>query len=91
MKRILLTTVALAALGSASALAADLPQRPAYKAPMMAPAPMVTWTGCYIGGNIGGAFGNASASAPAEKSPETGPVLPAAVKLAAITNLAADL
>ena len=30
----------------------------------MAPAPVATWTGCYIGGNIGGAFGNASASAP---------------------------
>src|SRR5450631_661719 len=59
MKRILLATVAIAAFGSASALAADLPQRPAYKAPMMvAPAP--TWTGCYIGGNVGGAFGNAS-------------------------------
>jgi outer membrane immunogenic protein len=60
MKRILLATVALAALGSASALAADMPQRPVYKAPvMMAPPP--TWTGCYIGGNIGGAFGTASA------------------------------
>ena len=65
MKRILLATVALAALSSASALAADLSQGPAYKAaPMMAPAPVATWTGCYIGGNIGGAFGNASASAP---------------------------
>jgi outer membrane immunogenic protein len=62
MKRILLATVALAALGLASALAADLPQRPEYKAPMMVPAPVATWTGCYIGGNIGGAFGNASAS-----------------------------
>jgi outer membrane immunogenic protein len=63
MKRILLATVA-AALGSASALAADLPQRPAYKAEpvMMAPAP--TWTGCYIGANIGGAFGHASLSGP---------------------------
>lgn len=62
MKRILLATVAMTALASASALAADLPQRPAYKAPVMvAPAP--TWTGCYIGGNIGGAFGNASANA----------------------------
>ena len=59
MKRILLATVALVALGSASALAADMPQRPVYKAPvMMAPPP--TWTGCYIGGNIGGAFGNSS-------------------------------
>ena len=65
MKRILLATVAMAALGSASALAADLPQRPVYKAEpvMMAPAP--TWTGCYVGGNIGGAFGDASVSGPA--------------------------
>jgi outer membrane immunogenic protein len=65
MKRILLAALATTALASASALAADLPQRPEYKAaPMMAPAPVATWTGCYIGGNIGGAFGNASASAP---------------------------
>jgi outer membrane immunogenic protein len=66
MKRILLATVAIAALGSASALAADLPQRPgpAYKAPMMVPAPVATWTGCYIGGNIGAAFGNASVDGP---------------------------
>ena len=56
-----MATVAIAALGSANALAADMGQRPAYKAPvMMAPAP--TWTGCYIGANIGGAFGNASAT-----------------------------
>ena len=65
MKRILLATIALTALGSASALAADLPQRPVSPAaPMMAPAPVATWTGCYVGGNLGGAFGNASASAP---------------------------
>jgi outer membrane immunogenic protein len=63
MKRILLAVLATTALSSASVLAADLPQRPAYKAPMMAPAPVVTWTGCYIGGNVGGAFGDASASA----------------------------
>jgi len=60
MKRILLATVAMTALGSASALAADLPQRPEYKAPVMVAAPVANWTGCYIGGNIGGAFGNAS-------------------------------
>ena len=65
MKRILLATLALAALGSASALAADLPQRPAYKAPpAMVPPPPPTWTGCYVGGNIGGAFGHASVSGP---------------------------
>jgi outer membrane immunogenic protein len=63
MKRILLATVAIAALGSANALAADMGQRPVYKAPvMMAPAP--TWTGCYFGGNIGGAFGRASLDGP---------------------------
>ncbi len=63
MKRILLATFAMAALGSANALAADMGQRPVYKAPvMMAPAP--TWTGCYIGGNVGGAFGRASLDGP---------------------------
>ena len=52
MKWKLLATVALAALGSANALAADMPQRPVYKAPvMMAPSP--TWTGFYIGGDVG--------------------------------------
>ena len=61
MKRILLAALAMTALGSASALAADLPQRPEYKAPMMV-APVANWTGCYIGGNIGGAFGDGSAS-----------------------------
>ena len=65
MKRILLATVAIAALASASAWAADMPQGPVYKAaPMMAPAPVATWTGCYVGGNIGGAFGNASVDGP---------------------------
>ena len=62
MKRILLAAIAMAALGSASALAADLPQRPVYKAPVMV-APPPTWTGCYVGGNIGGAFGNANVTA----------------------------
>ena len=66
MKRILLAVLATTALSSASALAADLPQRPgpAYKAPVMVAAPVATWTGCYIGGNIGGAFGDASVSGP---------------------------
>ena len=64
MRHVLATALAVAALGSASALAADMPQRPAYKAPMLAPTPVATWTGCYIGGNVGGAFGRASASAP---------------------------
>ena len=57
MKKFLLGTVALVALGAtAPALAADLGARPAYsKAPIYA-APLYNWTGFYIGGHIGGAF-----------------------------------
>jgi outer membrane immunogenic protein len=58
MKKFLLATVALAALGAgAPALAADMAARPAYtKAPAYV-APIYNWTGFYIGGHIGGAFG----------------------------------
>ena len=57
MKKFLLATVALAALGApAPAFAADLGARPYYnKAPAYA-APIYNWTGFYIGGHIGGAF-----------------------------------
>src|SRR5271169_1553567 len=57
MKKLLLGTVALVALGATvPALAADLAARPAYtKAPVYA-APIYNWTGFYIGGDIGGAF-----------------------------------
>jgi len=52
---------ALAALGllTTSVMAADLPQKPAYKAPPLPPAPIYNWTGCYLGANLGGAWGNA--------------------------------
>ncbi|WP_213772332.1 outer membrane beta-barrel protein [Bradyrhizobium sp. dw_78] len=64
MKKILLATVALVALGAtAPALAADLAARPYTKAPAYAPTPIYNWTGFYIGGHIGGAFdGNNSLS-----------------------------
>jgi len=53
MKRILLATVALAALGTAtSASAADLAARPYTKAPPMIAA-VYDWTGFYIGANGG--------------------------------------
>jgi outer membrane immunogenic protein len=57
MKKFLLATVALVALGATvPALAADLAARPVYtKAPAYA-APIYNWTGFYIGGHIGGAF-----------------------------------
>jgi outer membrane immunogenic protein len=47
MKKVLLTTVGLVALGMTPALAADLPARTYTKAPAIAPLP--TWTGLYIG------------------------------------------
>ncbi len=56
MKKFLLATVALVALGAtAPALAADLAARPYTKAPAYA-APIYNWTGFYIGGHVGGAF-----------------------------------
>ena len=57
MKKILLATVAVVALGAtAPALAADLGAAPRYtKAPAYA-QPIYNWTGFYIGGHIGGAF-----------------------------------
>src|SRR3984893_2514454 len=57
MKKFLLATVALVALGaSVPARAADLGARAPYtKAPVYA-APIYNWTGFYIGGHIGGAF-----------------------------------
>ena len=49
MKRIALGILSVFALvGAASA--ADMP----LKAPLVAPPPAFSWTGCYIGGNGGG-------------------------------------
>src|ERR1700738_4578970 len=54
MKKFLLGTVALIALGApAPALAADMAARPYTKAPAYS-APIYNWTGFYIGGHIGG-------------------------------------
>jgi outer membrane immunogenic protein len=57
MKKFLLATVALIALGATvPALAADLGARAPYnKAPAYA-APIYNWTGFYVGGHVGGAF-----------------------------------
>ncbi|HTO66427.1 MAG TPA: outer membrane beta-barrel protein [Bradyrhizobium sp.] len=53
MKKVLLTTVGLVALGMAPALAADLPARAYTKAPVAAAA-IYNWGGFYIGLNGGG-------------------------------------
>src|SRR6266571_9459649 len=56
MKKFLLGTVALIALGAtAPTLAADMAARPYTKAPAYS-APIYNWTGFYIGGHVGGAF-----------------------------------
>ena len=57
MKKFLLATVALVALGATvPALAADLAARPYNKAPAYA-APIYNWTGFYVGINGGGGWG----------------------------------
>jgi len=68
MKKLLLASVAgIALLAVSSANAADLSRRPpVYKAPppVVAPIPVFTWTGCYIGGNVGGGWGRKTATDP---------------------------
>ncbi len=53
MRSILLASTALLAM-TAGAVAADLPM--ARPAPMLAPLPVFTWTGFYLGAQIGGAW-----------------------------------
>jgi outer membrane immunogenic protein len=76
MKKFLLGTVALVALGATvPALAADLAARPAYtKAPVYA-APIYNWTGFYFGGHIGGAFDNNNGFAGTTNSSNSGSFL----------------
>jgi outer membrane immunogenic protein len=63
MKRILLIG-ALALATSVPALAADLPMPAPAPAPYVPPAPILTWTGFYIGLNAGGGFGSSTWATP---------------------------
>jgi outer membrane immunogenic protein len=56
MKKLLLTTVALGALGM-PAMAADMAPAPVYKAPVPVPV-YYNWTGFYVGANAGYAWGH---------------------------------
>jgi len=63
MKKLLLGSVAIAALAVSPALAADLPARPVYKgAAPVAVAAAYNWTGLYLGANCGGAWGLTTSS-----------------------------
>jgi outer membrane immunogenic protein len=58
MKTVLLASVSIIALFAAGgARSADLAPRPVYKAPIAAPLPAPSWTGCYVGGQVGGGWG----------------------------------
>lgn len=62
MKKFLLGTVALIALGaSVPAIAADMGARTYNKAPAYA-APIYNWTGFYVGAQLGGLWGNTTAT-----------------------------
>jgi len=61
MKKVMLTSVALAALISGPAFAADL-ARPVYKAPPP-PVEVWSWTGFYLGVNVGYSFGRTNTDA----------------------------
>jgi outer membrane immunogenic protein len=66
MKKLLLASAGVLALGLVSASAADLPRHrpmPA-KAPVYVPPPVWNWTGFYVGLNGGGGFGRSDFSAP---------------------------
>jgi outer membrane immunogenic protein len=61
MKKFLLGTVALVALGALPAFAADLGARPYYTKAPPNPAPMYSsWSAFYIGAHLGGAFSSSN-------------------------------
>ncbi|MGA2565990.1 MAG: outer membrane protein [Pseudolabrys sp.] len=66
MKKLLLASAGILALGVVSASAADLPRHQAMpaKAPVYMPSPSYNWTGFYVGINGGGGWGRSDYSAP---------------------------
>ena len=56
MKRLVVASIGMLAMGLTAASAADMPVRPVYKAPPPPVVPVWSWTGCYIGANAGGAW-----------------------------------
>jgi outer membrane immunogenic protein len=69
MKHILSAGLAVLALGAVPAGAADI-RMPTKAPPAVAPAPVATWTGCYIGGNVGGGWADEKYSDPLVLPPD---------------------
>jgi outer membrane immunogenic protein len=59
MKRLIVASIGVFAIGLTTANAADIRARPAYSPPPPAPPPVYTWTGLYWGGNVGYSWGRA--------------------------------
>jgi outer membrane immunogenic protein len=64
MKKLLLASVGVLALGVAAASAADMPRRMPVKAPAIEMPPAWSWTGPYVGINGGYGWGSSEFSAP---------------------------
>lgn len=56
----------LSLLGIAPAIAADMP----VKAPIRPPAPVLSWTGCFIGANVGGGWASKNYNDPLAAPPD---------------------
>ena len=71
MKRALIGGIGAIALAGMTIEAgvADLGARPITKAPIAAPIPVFSWTGCYIGGNVGGKWGSLDGAVSAAQVP----------------------
>jgi outer membrane immunogenic protein len=68
MKKLLITSIAALGLIGTSAFAADMAVKIPVKAPPP-PAPVYTWTGCYVGGNLGGGWTSTGWANPEGSSP----------------------
>ena len=64
MKKFLLASVGLVAIGTIAASAADIPRRAAPPKQPVVAAPLFTWTGAYVGINGGYGWGRSNFSAP---------------------------
>ena len=64
MKKFLLASVGLVAIGTIAASAADIPRRAAPPRQPVVAAPLFTWTGAYVGINGGYGWGRSNFSAP---------------------------